>query len=96
MQLGDVAELEAEGELAAEVAASMLQACKCLILFAFVAASADFDGGVAGIGADVDGGDFDLDQARVVELEPNDFTELFANRFAYPEHAPLVHIICGP
>ncbi|HTS64110.1 MAG TPA: hypothetical protein VMH28_18930 [Candidatus Acidoferrales bacterium] len=81
MQLGDMPELEASGELAAEVAAGVREGGKCLILRVFIAADGDPHASVPGIVADVDFGYLDTDQARVVEFEADELGELLAEGF---------------
>src|SRR5215831_4814949 len=91
MQFGDMPELEPSRELAAQVAAGMFERCKCLILSPFVAAEINLDGGVAGIGADMDFGDVDPDQAGIVELETDQLRELLADGFGDPSCTSFVH-----
>ena len=83
MQLGDVPELKAGCQFAPEVAAGVVQGCKCLILLVIFAADGDFNGGVPGIGADVDLGNVDLSETGVVHFKPNDFSEFFAYGFTH-------------
>jgi hypothetical protein len=84
VQFRHVPELQPGGKFAAEIPAGVDERRKCLILFAFVAVEAYFDGGMPGIGADLNLGHIDLEQTRIVQLKPNDLTEFLADRLANP------------
>ncbi|SPF56197.1 hypothetical protein SBA4_80010 [Candidatus Sulfopaludibacter sp. SbA4] len=81
MQLGDVAETQAGGQLVAQVMPGVLQGCQRLLLLLLVSPDHHADIGVASIRTDMHLGHLDGQQARVGGFEADDFGQLFADRF---------------
>jgi hypothetical protein len=89
----NVAELEAGGELVAEVRAGVGQAGEGLLLLVGIAKNGYVDAGLASIGGDGNVGDGDAFDAGVAHFEVDDFGEFLADCFGNAGCTALIHFI---
>jgi hypothetical protein len=80
MELWDVPQTEPGGQFVTQIMPGVVQSGQGIPLSPVVARQRHLDMGIPAIGAHVDFRDGDFQEARIVQLEPDDFSQLLLNR----------------